>query len=1780
MVKKKAPVKLTGGGGFVYEDHVAARLLLDMLAGTNSLGSDFGVVERINWQARDMGWLADDLVVSCKVTDRDRTIGLSIKSDRQVTSSGFPDSFVEIAWAQWLGVSTSRKLQDNADAMGLITGSLAAEVEMAWSGLLPQLLDTTSERIVARLSASDENEGSQASQVQRQLFGSFHCPKTFNADANETAKLLNRIRLLHLDYGTTTSRANVHALSDCQRVLSSGDKNEAAALWGRLVGIAAEKRKNGGSVDLSGLLALLRDTFSFHAHPDYRSDWEALNRHSRDAMEGVRLNIAGLSPLARDAERKKILDRLSEHKICLLAGESGSGKSAMARSIAETHYPQALWLDASSLDCDTMQQCERQLGVTHPLVEILRSAATSCLVVFDALEGYSPRALKLAAKLIQEIGNASADHIHCLLTMQSEAASSIMIQLAGQGITAASLEVTALTRPSEQDVQTLLKAVPQLAWSSFRSELRPVLTNLKILDWLVKVAQSGKTINGASFVGLTALIDLLWEYWIEGRDADNLARSDLLIQLAVQEAETWSSSIPRRQIGNQVALQVLIKSDLVRRHDERIRFSHDLLGDWARMRVLTGEAPMSTPEHRDRAAQPRWHRAVRLYGQRILEQSTDGHNQWQQAIAQTEDGSEAGKIIRALFLESLFLSGNAATLLERVWPVLAANNGKLLNDLLKRFLYAATLPDPQAMQWAGTVEEASRLEHIFRVPFWPYWGAMLSFLHAHRQDVAKFAPLVVAEVCSLWLQKTPIAVKGQPWPWRQEAAEIALATAREIQACDEESHFFAYGKEKIVYEAALYAAPELPEEIAALCLELAKRRDLDPAIKTRVAESRRKQAEERKARQAADPNHAKKMKSTGFMLPLGQMQKPWPDGSKSQVARAFRTVCLESGAFISLIRVRPDEALEVLLAICIEAPHRDDPYAHPGLLDYCSIEHWMEGYPPMYFRGPFLMFLREAPEHGLSFVLKLINFATKRAEAAGTRRARSSGASESKGIGLDIVIDGKKRRWIGIANTVFRWHNGWPHASKIVPSVLMALERWLYEELDQGKDITPWLTRIMAESESLAFAGVLVDIGKKNPTLFTGQLKPFLSVWQLHDWDMKVTLHRYKTDVASLGWGLQQGKLLPLVQEWYAMPHRQGLMRDIAIELLLTQEDMHPFFDRMRSEWTKLLDVEGEPNELRLLIERFNPENYSFTPQIGLQFQWPEEIEQENAESLRKNQEKMYWMGFPFQCRKIIDEGTPLPEAQIIAFWERLQALDTTPPLLSEDEDDEPLLHVEDIQCAAIAVLLVLHMDWLLADTTRMEWCRQKLAAILETPPPRQRFDSEMAIGSNKWDAFSAECGVLLLARDRTDAIARALAAAGVTAYHYETMGITMLHAFRHRKQLGDDFDRMQHLALQWSAINSIRWSSRFQSEEESAVWQKQCAALIESFINSKLPAVLPDIGKLNADAAKEIQALRILEFPELANDPRRAYREMQGKREKLYTKPPALDLRAIVHAFAWLDITAVTSSQERTKWLALIRQFFTFSLASIPTIEDSKNQDIEGLPTDFDHWIYGVAARAIPHMSIEEEPAAFWKALLDLGTPAHHWVERFFWEWFTRGVRSAESPEAFVKLWGEMVSYALAHPAWDTKAGRTYDLDDMVFELLGFHYGVSSVGGNEKFSAAMATMVLIFDKAAKRWFSMPRIVNGFLNFAVQPGASTLLIPGIGWLADIMPSFDKYDWKEQGMEDNLAEFLRACWERASQKISSDSNLRAAFTTLLTTLASRGSPIAIALSDQILGSIPG
>jgi hypothetical protein len=283
--------------------------------------------------------------------------------------------------------------------------------------------------------------------------------------------------------------------------------------------------------------------------------------------------------------------------------------------------------------------------------------------------------------------------------------------------------------------------------------------------------------------------------------------------------------------------------------------------------------------------------------------------------------------------------------------------------------------------------------------------------------------------------------------------------------------------------------------------------------------------------------------------------------------------------------------------------------------------------------------------------------------------------------------------------------------------------------------------------------------------------------------------------------------------------------------------------------------------------------------------------------------------------------------------------------------------------------------------------------------------------------------------------------------------------------------------------------------------------------------------------------------------------------------------------AFGWLHARAAQTTDERVAWLGLIRETLGIVLQSVPTVDPASGQEIDGLPSDFDDWAFKLVARTIPCLTSAEQPEEFWQAILARGAPAHQWVERFFWHWFTDGFAASPSPAEFVRIWRAMITYALDHPAWDPAGTISYELDGIVVELLCFDVRWNAIVRTEDTVQVISTLGDVFERAVLRWGGMPKVISGLVIFAIQPGANQLLLPAMRLTSAAVRSFGTYDWK-YGLEENVIEFLHTCWQREGERIARDESLRASFLAVLTILVSRGSHAAIALSSRVVGSIGG
>src|SRR6185369_16732141 len=1021
----------TGSGGPTFETAVGAYFMAAMLAGERVLEPFLShLVTGIDWQTRDKGWLLEDLLLSLRDGTSEGSLALSAKSNHQINRAGFAEDFVQAIWTHWRRQDTD-VFDKTRDFLGLAVGRLDTKIEDAWDDLFSHATrgGDDPERVARRFTGA----GRGSNELARRLFQSLHCPPVLGAaDPAETVRLIGRLQVLFLDLRNARSRSAQHALRMCQEAVEGHDPEAARNLWARLRALDSERNSAGGS--LRSLLPALRADFRLLASLDDRADWQRLDRFSRLGLERTRDSLTSDLVIPRTQASREIEPQLLERRSVLVFGESGAGKSALAKSISKNwQFGSVVWLDPVGAQAEDLVALERKIGLRKPLDDLLPlSPSKLSLLVLDALERWSPTGLDCAAKLIDASSKSQAWVI--LATVRSDQQKLVLEQLSSRGTPADLWSFYPLELPSLDDLQEVWRRFPDLHRLLLRHPgMEGILRNLKVLDWLTLE----KTAEAASWSTPSQLVDGLWERW-KGAGPNRYSRENVLQKIARLEADQMEASVALSGLeGSEVALGELEHEELIRIEEGRVSFRHDLTGDWARLRSLVAESRGALRQKIPvLALSPHWHSGLRFFGQRLLEQGDSGAQEWLDLYEALPEGVDSSTVARDLLLDSLIFASNSDQLLERLWPHLVAHGGHLLIRLLNRFLFVATKPHPRIAVW--------------RLPYWPLWGPILEALDRHRSDVATKAPVPGAEICCLWLQSV-----SRNSIWREAAARIVLEIANAHEGCDT----------AVIFEAALRGAPELPEEVGSLALLLACRRG---------APSTSQGQEESAADEAPIILHPR----------AGRLRPPYPDGPRERIGRGFREAALSPRGLEGLIAVRPETAREVLLACCLQEPRWVSSDRDQYSRDIPGVYEWMEGFSPGYSKGPFLRFLELQPEEGLEAILRLVNQATANWEAE-TSRKRPSGS---------LVIN--RRRWAG-DETFYRNE----HSSNVLCSALAALEKWLADEVDQGRSVEPAIRTILKRSRSASFAAVLVGLGKKKPELFEGPLLSLLGIWRLYLWD-------------------------------------------------------------------------------------------------------------------------------------------------------------------------------------------------------------------------------------------------------------------------------------------------------------------------------------------------------------------------------------------------------------------------------------------------------------------------------------------------------------------------------------------------------------------------------------------------------------------------------------------------------------------------------------------------------
>ncbi|MFL9895977.1 hypothetical protein [Paraburkholderia sp. RL17-381-BIF-C] len=1733
---KRSPATLrsTSGAGFEFEDLISAWQLVKALSGEEAPGIGV-VVTQVQAQVSTLGWRIDDLLLTAQTTTAPRRLAISAKGNLQVTEVGLPADFVTRAWEQWS--DPQGPFNRATDGLALVTLGTHEKFSPVWSEVKNACSGTDIALAMSRIRGNAR---------QSKVFDSVQKPGGVS-DA-ETIELIRRLHVLPTDLQFAHSENETQAIAQCRRLLASGSNDEAQALWKSLINIAKEVRLRSGTITVPDLLSLLRGPFGLRHHPDFERDWETLFNITADQKARIQTELLSGYVVPRTVEKASLQAAFADHTVTVIFGESGSGKSALVKSVLDDAYPSwnQVWFGPEELKTALSAARRGALPLTHELSLVLNATVKpQNVLVIDSAERIEPGEFAVIRRLVQAIlpneGEETGGAWRVVVVTQTQSGGNGGEMILG---TRTPHPVEVETLKSGAVKQALLPS-PALGWLVGHEDTIAALTNLRTLAWVIE-AGAALGSNAGGLASHTAIADRLWKYWTNDR-ADVQA---LMMRLAQREA-SFERSFALTDLEPADTMTFREKPDVLplrlNERSNRVEFEHDLAADWARFQFLK-QIWTDTSQWADLASNPLWTNALRMLGQFLLRQPTETGTGWDVAFgaAAAAKNELAGDIL----LDALCLDSHAEHFLTERVDLLLGDGANHLTRLLLRFHHIATTPTGGGMGLSTAV--GLYMEAQYRSIVFGRWPPVLRFLITQRERLAELVSPALAKVIETWLTKTPhMLSSGNRMPFRLEMAEMALAMARTVQV--EKGHGVMYlMREPLLYTAPLAGAADLPIEVGNWALELAGRREVDADVKRRIAEVRLQKAKAHAERLKTDTQYKARHEEREQMpRSLGSFRErlpPWPLGARDKVDMDFRTACIKENGIQFLMQAQPELAAEVLLALIIEdQPERE--YGSGRFEVDLGIEYSQDAYPTAFWKSPFFPFFQLVPEMALTSLIALVNFCTERWVA----EVMKGQTGEAPGVKLQFA-DGSEKTFPG-------WWQvfGWPQSNDMrngnLFCALDALERWLMLRLDAGEDITADIERILGEGNSAALVSVLINVAKYRPSLLTGPLAALMTFPNLFYWDrVRVKQVSYN----FIGWSWLQGgqTIFDFARDWTLAPHRQQNFLNVVVELLLADGDVARRLQALLPTWALPEDLK-EALEFKLLFAELDRANYQTVtdPATGAEtkgFVCPDELRLEVLSWQTDSASTLTYLLMPNQCEQRLRGGQPLTDDEASYLFNLLQECDAR----AEGEDQDAK---SKCSFAAAGTLVALGGSWLArnpeAQKHALKVVRAGVTAIASTGEEiRGR-----RMGSLRDELKFVSYAVMHLWLSDGDgrqewetSVLRLL-----TSGDSRATAVVVDVAYANREQLGTAWWRLLRAGLFWSGLIMLA-PHHGDGDDAERAWRVWLARL------RRFPLCGPNATPDELDFKRVVADLERLDFQRRTRLYNAGDQAWRGKPER--ERGGSLDGHFLEVLFNWLIEGSGTGDRDLDTRLALRIWDYDATRAKARRKKHGE-YDLPSQNLGYDILLkLGTLSIAAP----AEGDRAVWEPVLAHGPAAHYALQHFIRGLFLR-LGKGDGPMAFERVWRATAEYGLAAD-W-SQPGLWFHGLRLICDLLGF-------GSEDTLSRLHPGAALRMKDFYERWAAAnlardEECVTRFCHFLTTQFGAPLRLDGLRWLAAMLKEREPSSrWYREGTGDALVALVAAALSSDAQALSQHRQAQQALVEIAAALAAMNIPTALALQERI------
>jgi hypothetical protein len=1008
----------TGGAGTIFEQHVGAYLLAQLLVrGIPPILLDC-TVEEVHFQTAHLGWHTDDfLVIGQNGSGSQRKLAVQVK--RTFSVSATDEECKQTVQAFWRDFGNASQFSSATDRLAIVTLRGTNTLLEHFSGLIDCSRAARDGTEFEHRLATPGFLSSKAVHYCDELRTIISEVKGRSVTAADIWPFLRVLHILSLDLHSATRQTESMIKTILAHTVSEPDAiGVAQASWDALLTVAGDAMSEARSFRRENLPDNLRQRHSLLGGTEQRA-LQALHDHSALILRGIRSTIGGDLHLQRAGLVQQVINELGSSQVVLISGLAGSGKSTVAKDVITI-----LSADYFAFSFRAEEFAQPHFDATLQNSQIPASAAT-----LEAILAGQDRKLLLIESVERLLEKSTRDAFTDLLTLATTDKTLRIILTCRDYSTdlvrecflnAAHVDHSVITVPEldDDELQEVEAAHPTLVSPLSNTALRRILRNPYVLDKALQISWSAERPLPESEREFRALF---WQQivCVDHRLAGGMPRlrEEAFVQIALRRARALTVYVPYSDL-DPTAVGALRHDSLIVSSEQSTALvapAHDVLEDWAILHWIEEQHAIHEGSFGELftiiGTHPAVRRSYRKWVAEIVEHDLGAADRlFQAAVIEVGVPSQ----FRDDTLVSLLRAPSSAAFLERHEAELFAGN----KDLLRRVIHLLRVACVTTPAW---VPLSAGHGSLLNVPVGPAWGCVLRLIEAHLTEFSPQDYLLLLGLIEDW-------GRGVSWQTAYPDGSAAVATI----------------------------AHRLLPKFDNYRSEDQRKRTMQVIAKIPNADRERFEA---LLRGSGENNRRDRMvEDFREIVFIGIEGTPAARGLPDLV-----------------VSVATDYIL------CSEADLQRD-WQYMGSFQSETLFGIKEGlrhdyFPASAYRGPLLPLLRYHTSKGIGFIIAIFNHS---AEWYAHPRVRLEHVEPPVEIELTFADGTSRKQWCNAR--LWNWYRGGSVGPFALQSLLMALERWLLELAETyPHELDAVLLDILRRSDSAALTAVVASVATAFP---------------------------------------------------------------------------------------------------------------------------------------------------------------------------------------------------------------------------------------------------------------------------------------------------------------------------------------------------------------------------------------------------------------------------------------------------------------------------------------------------------------------------------------------------------------------------------------------------------------------------------------------------------------------------------------------------------------------------